>query len=374
MKKKKVLFLIESFIVGGAEKVLIDIVNHLNPDKYDITVCSVFKHSVYKGYDKTFEKPFKEHIKYKYLINNKYHWLYLIFNFLLARFPNIIYQLFIGDKYDTVIAFYEGLPTYWISNAKLKKGKKIAWLHTTTALSQNTKNQNEINTEKYIYSQYNQIIAVSQSVAESFKRLFQLIEVPIIIQYNPININHIRQNISLSYPIKDNKFTFISVGRITEVKGYDRILRVANKLKDKGYSFQWWIIGGGDISNLQNYIENYSLNDIVLFLGHQDNPYPFIYQADCFVSASYTEGLGMSLIEALALEKAVLCSNYDAAKEILENDKYGMIFEQSDEDFFRKIEKIFQHPEILSSYQIKGLERANFFSLENQIKNIENII
>ena len=71
MKKKKVLFLIESFIVGGAEKVLIDIVNHLNPDKYDITVCSVFKHSVYKGYDKTFEKPFKEHIKYKYLINNK---------------------------------------------------------------------------------------------------------------------------------------------------------------------------------------------------------------------------------------------------------------------------------------------------------------
>ena len=270
-----------------------------------------------------------------------------------------------------MIAFYEGLPTYWISNAKLKKGKKIAWLHTTTELSQKTKNQN---TEKHIYSQYNQIIAVSQSVAESFKRLFQLIEVPIIIQYNPININHIRQNISLSYPIKDNKFTFISVGRITEVKGYDRILRVANKLKGKGYSFQWWIIGGGDIGSLQNLIENYSLNDTVFFLGHQDNPYPFIYQSDCFVSASYTEGLGMALIEALALEKAVLCSNYDAAKEILENDKYGIIFEQSDEDFFRKIEKIFQHPEILSSYQIKGLERANFFSIENQIKNIENII
>ena len=371
MKKKKVLFLIESFIVGGAEKVLIDIVNHLNPDKYDITVCSVFKHSVYKGYDKTFEKPFKNHIKYKYLINNTYHWLYLIFNFLLARFPNIIYQLFIGDKYNTVIAFYEGLPTYWISNAKLKKGKKIAWLHTTTELSQKTKNQN---TEKHIYSQYNQIIAVSKSVAKSFRQLFQLIEIPISIQYNPINIKQIRHNIPLSSPQKNNIFTFISVGRITEVKGYDRILRVANKLKDKGYSFQWWIIGGGDIGSLQNLIENYSLNDTVFFLGHQDNPYPFIYQSDCFVSASYTEGLGMALIEALALEKAVLCSNYDAAKEILENDKYGMIFEQSDEDFFRKIEKIFQHPEILSSYQIKGLERANFFSIENQIKNIENII
>ena len=374
MKKKKILFLIESFIVGGAEKVLIDIVNHLNPDNYDITVCSVFKHSVYKGYDKTFDKPFKNHIKYKYLINNTYRWLYLIFNFLLARFPNIIYQLFIGDKYDTVIAFYEGLPTYWISSAKLKKGKKIAWLHTTTALSQNTKNQNEINTEKHIYSQYNQIIAVSQSVAKSFKQLFQLIEIPISVQYNPININQIRHNIPSSFSPQNNIFTFISVGRITKVKGYDRILRIAKKLKNKGYSFRWWIIGGGDISSLQNLIENYNLDDTIFLLGHQDNPYPFIYQSDCFVSASYTEGLGMALIEALALEKAVLCSNYDAAKEILENDKYGIIFEQSDEDFFRKVEEILQHPEILSSYQIKGLERANFFSIENQIKNIENII
>ena len=85
MKKKKVLFLIESFIVGGAEKVLIDIVNNLNPEKYDITVCSVYKHSVYKGYDKTFDKPFKPYIKYKYLINNQHHWLYLVFNYLLLR-------------------------------------------------------------------------------------------------------------------------------------------------------------------------------------------------------------------------------------------------------------------------------------------------
>ena len=56
MKKKKVLFLIESFIVGGAERVLIDIANNLDASKYDITVCSVYKHSVYKGYNKTFYK------------------------------------------------------------------------------------------------------------------------------------------------------------------------------------------------------------------------------------------------------------------------------------------------------------------------------
>ena len=186
MKKKKVLFLIESFIVGGAEKVLIDIVNHLNSNKYDITVCSVFKHSVYKGYDKTFEKPFKDHINYRYLINNTYHWLYLIFNFLLARIPNIIYQLFIGDKYDTVIAFYEGLPTYWIANAKLKKGKKIAWLHTSTQLSQQGKSFLELEKQHKYYTEFEKIVAVSQGVADSFTTLFNLKDKVTVI-YNPIN-------------------------------------------------------------------------------------------------------------------------------------------------------------------------------------------
>ena len=97
MKKKKIFFLIESFIVGGAEKVLIDIVNNLDANKYDITVCSVFKYSIYKGYNNTFEKPFNANIKYRYLINNKLRWLYIIFNYLLVRIPYILFHLLIGE-------------------------------------------------------------------------------------------------------------------------------------------------------------------------------------------------------------------------------------------------------------------------------------
>lgn len=374
MKKKRVIFLIESFIVGGAEKVLIDIVNNLNKEVYDITVCSVFKHSIYKGYDNKFKEPFKPHIKYKYLINNKVNWLYLIFNYLLVRFPNILYHLLIGDKYDTAIAFYEGLPTYWIAKARLKKGKKITWLHTTTDLSQKSKQIKEIEIEKELYCQYNQIVAVSKSVSASFNIFFKINHIPTIVAYNPINIEQIQQKASLPIPINKHTFTFVSVGRIAEVKGYDRILRIANKLYQNGYSFQWWIIGGGDIKTLQNYIDNNQLNKIVLLLGHQDNPYPYISKADCFVSASYIEGLGMALIEAMTLEKPVICSNYEAATEILGNNKYGLLFEQSDECFYNQIEKVLLHPNILHSYQKECLSRARFFSIKNQIPNIESIL
>lgn len=375
MKKKKVLFLIESFIVGGAEKVLIDIVNNLDSGKYDITVCSVYKHSVYKGYDKSFEKPFKSHIKYRYLINNRIKILYVLFNYLLNKIPNILYQLFIGNKYDTLIAFYEGLPTYWVSQTQLKGCKKIAWLHTSTELSQKGKSKDELKRQEHYYAQFNQIVAVSQGVANSFTQLFPLLKEIVKIIYNPIDCNDIKHKSETQCPIhKIVTPTFISVGRITEVKGYDRILRVCKLLNEKNYQFQWWIIGGGNSSTLRNTIKQYNLEDRIRLLGHSSNPYPYILNADYFVSASYTEGWGMAIIEALTLNKPVICSNYPAAKEILGNNEYGIIYEQNDEALFNIIEATITNAQTIKSIEKKGKNRAYDFDINNQINHITNVL
>lgn len=374
MKKKKVLFLIESFIVGGAEKVLIDIVNHLNPDKYDITVCSVFKHSVYKGYDKTFEKPFKEHIKYKYLINNKYHWLYLIFNFLLARIPNIIYQLFIGDKYDTVIAFYEGLPTYWISNAKLKKGNKIAWLHTSTQLSQQGKSFIELEKQHKYYTEFEKIVAVSQGVADSFTTLFNLKDKVTVI-YNPINSQTIIEKSLLPSPIKKTTDpTFVSVGRMTEAKGYDRWLRILLKLKNKGYKFQSWIIGGGDRDKYEAFVKDNHLTDYIIFLGHQDNPYPYIQQADWIACPSLVEGLSTVVLESLILKKAIITTNCPGMKELLGENQYGIVCDNNEETITYMIEKVLCTPSLQKQYESALLNYPYEFELKKSIHQIENLL
>lgn len=374
MKKKKVLFLIESFIVGGAEKVLIDIVNNLNPEKYDITVCSVYKHTVYKGYDKSFNKPFKSDIKYRYLIDNRVNILYILFNYLLNKIPNVLYQLFIGNRYDTVVAFYEGLPTYWISQAKLKGCKKIAWLHTSTELSQQGKNQEELDKQQNYYAQFNQIIAVSQGVADSFTQLFPTLS-HIKVIYNPINTTVIQEKAKHTISIeKKITPTFICVGRITEVKGYDRWLRVLLKLKEKGYVFQSWIIGGGNREKYEQFIIENHFTDYVIFLGHQDNPYPYMAKADYFVSTSYTEGLGMSLIEALTLNKPVICSRYPAAIEILGNNEYGIIFEQDDLSLLNVLEKILIDSHVTDTYKKTGYKRAQYYDINNQLCHITELL
>ena len=374
MKKKKVLFLIESFIVGGAEKVLIDIVNHLNPDKYDITVCSVFKHTVYKGYDKTFKKPFKDHIKYRYLINNTYHWLYLIFNFLLARFPNIIYQLFIGDKYDTVIAFYEGLPTYWIANAKLKKGKKIAWLHTSTQLSQQGKSFLELEKQHKYYTEFEKIAAVSQGVADSFTTLFNLKDKVTVI-YNPINSQTIIEKSLLPSPIKKTTNpTFVSIGRMTEAKGYDRWLRILLKLKNKGYKFQSWIVGGGDRDKYEEFVKDNHLTDYIIFLGHQDNPYPYIQQADWIACPSLIEGLSTVVLESLILKKAIITTDCPGMKELLGENQYGIVCDNNEETITYMTEKVLCIPSLQKQYESALLNYPFEFELKKSIYQIDNLL
>lgn len=87
---------------------LIDIVNHLDPDLYDITVCSIYKYSVYPNYERYYDKQFKEHIHYKYVINNHKHLCYRLSSYMLNRFPSLFYKIMIGNQYDTIIAFMKG--------------------------------------------------------------------------------------------------------------------------------------------------------------------------------------------------------------------------------------------------------------------------
>lgn len=374
MKKKKVLFVIESFIVGGAEKVLIDIVNHLDANQFDITVCSVYKHSVYKGYDKSFEKPFKSHIKYRTLINNRIKLLYILFNYLLNKIPNVLYQLLLGNRYNTVVAFYEGLPTYWVSQAKLKGSKKIAWLHTSTELSQQGKSKEELKKQHNYYSQFNQIIAVSQGVADSFTQLFPTISNVKVI-YNPINTAVIQEK--ATHPITIEKKvtpTFVCVGRMTEVKGYDRWLRVLLKLKEKGYVFQSWIIGGGDREMYETFVKENQLKNYVVFLGHQNNPYPYMAKADWIACPSYLEGLSTVVIEGIVLGKAIVATDCPGMKELLINYKNGIITPNDEKSIYNTIKRCISITPLKNLPPSQYNKNDFFLSINNIINEIHNII
>ncbi len=372
---KKLFFLMESFIVGGAEKVLIDIVNHLDSDKFDITVCSVFKHSVYPGYDKQFSNPFVSHIHYISLVNNKISWLYKGFNFLLVRIPNLLYKVLIGDKYDCVIAFYEGLPTCWIAKANLKRGKKITWLHTSTLLSQANKSRQQLHAEEKNYQQYQRIIAVSESVARSFRQQFPSCCQAVEVIYNPIDKETIdaksKEPVARKKPVSP---LFVSVGRITPVKGYDRWIKVLKEMKQKDYRFQAWIVGGGDSAPLQQLIDDSQLTNEVLLLGHQSNPYPYMRMADWIVCPSFLEGLSTVVLEGIMLKKAILATDCPGMKELLGDDKYGWVCDNTEQGLKEAVEQILLTPSLKQEYEKSVVLRYQPFCLDKSISSIETIL
>ena len=372
---KKVVFLIESFSLGGAEKVLVDIANNLNVGAYQVSVCALFRESVYgKRYPYKMKLPFNGNIRFHYLFDNRSRWISLLANFCLSRFPAKVYGFFIRDRFDIAVAFYEGAPTRLLAAAKLKRGKKMAWLHTSTELSQKGKTEEDLRREQERYAEFERIVAVSQFVADSFSRLFPELSDRIVTAYNPIDVEGIRGKAADSVPFsRGPEPLLVSVGRMTGAKAYDRYLRVVRDLKSRGFSFQVWIAGGGDRSELEVFCRENGL-DNVTFLGNQPNPYPLMKMADWIILPSRTEGLPTVVLESLALGKAVLATDCGGTREILGESEYGLLSENNETCLCKALVGVLSDQIDRRQYELKALQRSRDFSLEARIPQIENIL
>ena len=301
--RKKILFVIESLVVGGAEKVLIDLVNGMDSHKFEINVLSIFRKSVFDGYDETFEDPFNPDISYSWLCDNNSRFKYKIFNWILCHFPILIAKYISLKKNDTVIAFYEGAPTRLISY--MNNCRKMAWLHTEAGLSLGDAADEDVISE---YEKYDKIIAVSERVKQSFLSKTKWADSKCIVLHNPI-ISDIVVEKSFE-EIKEKrteKPLFVSVGRLSYVKGYDRLIKAASRLKNEGHEFVLQIIGNGVLmDDLKRMCKDLNVEDCIELSGNKKNPYPYIKRADWFICSSRTEGYGIAVAEALILGVPVL--------------------------------------------------------------------
>lgn len=372
MRKRKIAFYIESMIVGGAEKVLIDLVNHLDPDIYEVWVIAIFKKSVYSDYEFQFSEQFKPHIHYTFLIDNSNKRRYKIFNFLYNKVnKKWIHQFLVQEKFNIEVAFYEGMPTDFVNNS-VQNSHKIAWLHTLQDRIYKDYNSSALEKALIKYSHFNAIIGVSKSVCSSFTRFFP--ELNPICCYNPIDEHKIieKSHSKIAFIKKNHVLYFVAVGRLIEIKGFERLIDAFNKIKEKGYFFELNIIGDGELrTRLQDKINALRMHQEIKLLGFQSNPYPYINQSDVLVCSSFQEGLSTVVIEALLLGTPVISTNCGGMDEIILQGKNGFITENTEEDLYKTLLKIFENPSLLESLN-KYLEDNSFkFSLQETIGEIE---
>lgn len=375
----KILILIESLSGGGAEKVLSVLLKHIDKTKFDITLCTIVDTGIYV-------EEVKKHVKYTSILGNPQRFncinkiLYkILYLFIYKLLPiQLVYTLFIPKNYDVEIAFIEGFVTKLLAASTNAQAKKIAWVHTD--LSQNSWTLNNkiyrnLKEEQYCYSKFNQIICVSDTVKNNFIKRFRLTNVIRI--YNPIDKTDIQNKAKeiCKYPQTTNDIKFITIGRLVPQKGYDRLLKVIKRIKDDGIHCKLLILGEGEMYHaLSNYIkENDLSNDIILY-GFQPNPYQYLEKADCFICSSRSEGFSLVIAEAMVLGKPIISTYCSGPNELLEEGKYGMLVENSEDGLYQIIKTINTNKNMLYEYSIKSLNKSKDFDIQKTIKEIENII
>lgn len=395
-QKKKVLFLIHTLQVGGAEKVLVDLVNNLNKEKYDITVMTVintgaFRDSLDKdiNYKTIFNIPFinkksdnKGNKKSGNLLDNGSKIKKVLADLYRKawRFINCskIYKKYIGNEYDVEIAFLEGIPAKIIAASNNKQSKKIAWIHVD--LLEERKSEKffkDIYDEKNTYNKFDKIVGVSKVVKEQFLKKFSYEDSDkFIIKYNPIDVENIlKKSEEIIDDIEKDKITLCTVGRLTIQKGYDRLLEVVKKLNDEKCKYDLWIIGvGPEEEKLKEYINYNSISNVKL-LGYKENPYKYIKNADIFVCSSRAEGFSTVVSEAIILEKPIVTTECAGMKELLgENNEYGIIVDNSVEALYEGLSCILKNKKVLNEYKQKVKERKQLFSLDKTIRETEELL
>lgn len=366
---KKVLFFIHDLGIGGAEKVLVNLVNNMDKSCFDITVQSLFGGGVNEQFLNT-------NIKYRVCFKKSFpgnsHYLKLFK-------PETLYKRFVKEHYDIVVSFLEGSCARIVSGCNDNNTKTVSWIHCkindyrTAAIGFRSFSE-----AKRCYFHFDNTVCVSKWVKNYFTELFNFNK-PIEVLYNTNESSQIikRSNEEIHEAVFSRGVVNIcSSGKIAKVKAFDRLARIHKRLISEGINNRVYIMGiGSEKKAIENYLSDNGLTKSFIFLGYQMNPYKFIRKCDLYVCSSLSEGFSTSVTESLIVGTPVVTTLCSGMQELLgENNEYGIITENNEDSLYEGIKKMIVTPGLLEYYSDRAKERGKDFSTEKTVKAVEEML
>ncbi|MBE6692474.1 MAG: glycosyltransferase [Ruminococcaceae bacterium] len=365
---KKILFLIHDLGAGGAEKVLVNLVNNMNPEKFDITVMALFG----GGVNEQFLKP---HVKLINVFSKAFPGNSHVMKLLT---PKQLHKWLIKDKYDIEVSYLEGPSARIISGCPNEDTKLVSWIHieqhTAKRLAASFRNLEEA---VKCYNRFDNTVCVSQFVKKDFSEIINFNK-PCEVLYNTNETELIKElaKEELDIELTPDYKNLVSVGKLLESKGYMRLLSIIKRLNQANNSVRLYILGVGPLKNkMEEYITKNHLEDNVVFLNYQTNPYKYVSKCDLFVCSSFSEGFSTAATEALIVGTPVCTVEVSGMKEMLgENNEYGIVTENSEDALYEGIKKLIENPELLEHYRKQAKERSKVFTTEETVNAVEEML
>lgn len=380
--KQKILFMVINMNIGGTEKALLNMIDEINPNEFEVTILMLEKYGGFLNqipqwvnvkYVKNYEyikeiyskPPFKVS---KELINlgelkkgfniGFSHLIYKLTNDRSAYFKYILKDCGdLNEEYDIAVA-YAGpmdLISYYVIN-KINAKKKIQWIHFDV-----TKISFDKKFIKKLYSKFDKVFVVSKEAKEKLDNLIPSLTSKTEVFHNIVSKNKIHNmaNIGDGFEDEFDGTRILTVGRLSEEKGQDMIIPVVAKLKEEGYNIRWYIIGEGNLrTKCESLIKKYKLESEVVLLGSTDNPYKYMKECDIYVQTSIHEGYCITLAEVKKLYKPIITTNFISAKEHIHNNFNGLIVDVSKEGIYKGIKKLLDNNDIKICFE-SNLRKVN---------------
>ena len=361
---KKVLFLISSLHIGGAQKSLVLLANALARRGYDITIrILVNKTDLQSELDERIKveyKPYKMHLGKKIpYIRHEFYDTGLWENRTAAK---NLYRYYVGDdKFDVEIAFSAGIVQKTIEGSTNSDAVHIAWVHSDYAGEGGFRANLNARQLFDSFSLLDYVVCVTKNAAESYKKAVGDTGNVVTIN-NIIPVDDIRKKAEEKPAIQVKKagFHMVVVSRIEDkTKGIFRIVEVVSRLKSEGCDVSLAIVGKGiDDNRLRQLVEEKNAGGYITLTGVQINPYPYIKEADLLVCPSYYEAYCLAVAEAIVLGVPVVSTKCIGTTELLENGIYGMLVENTDSGLYYGIKEFMTTPGLLDSYSKREKEKT----------------
>ncbi|MGM9826581.1 MAG: glycosyltransferase [Muribaculaceae bacterium] len=333
----KLLFIIDSLGIGGAEKSLLTLLTHLDGMGHDLYLWiqhrgGAFEAMLPRGVHVLEQKDLGKTSRVAGFVNR------MAFSLLLrlmkkrhgaeTKWKSRLMEAggLPKDTFDVVVAYQQGIPTF-LAAKYFTGAKKVAWVNADLA---SVGYDSRFCRGKY--DKIDEIVAVSDVLRDKIMAdgfcgraanvhvVYDLISPKVVNEWS-----HEKE-------IKKDVFTLVTVGRMAPPKGHLLALRAAVILRQKGLNFRWIFVGDGpEREKIEQFVAENGLEDYIELAGATPNPYPYMRIADIYVQPSLSEGFGMSLAEAKMLCRPIVATDFQTAALQIENGKNGIICEKNAE-------------------------------------------
>lgn len=395
--KKNLVVRSGSLRMGGLERVLIEMLQNLDKNRYNISLIieddsgkeNIFLDQVPKSIDIYFLKPENLIAKTHYHRERKknlYH--KFMYNFLMSKEHSFVIRRTqevlqeIEKRYGEIEVFldYDWGARRYVENLKAKR--KIVWIHNS--VPKLLKKESKIVRFGKNLAKYDTVVAICDDMKKELEDIYPYLKGHVERVYNPFNFKRILDLAEDKTSLTENQKTLleddyiIAVSRLDTVqKDYATLIKGYRLAQESGVKEKLYIVGDGpDRKEIENLIKESKLENKIILIGKTTNPYVWMKNSKLFVHSSKYEGFGLVIVEAAILGKAIISSDCKVGpKEILGNGKYGKIFSVGDySKLGEELIELLKEKDIREKYESVAKERAKDFEAKKIMKEYDTII